>query len=128
MIIYNENKFFANNSHQKVWTFEGHRILYLKRKKRGIMVSDFLLSWFRLNQLFFPLERQKDLANSGIPLKAVIYFKYGKMEEGYWMGKHLLNQIKSKALPIAKVFYPQYELLFMFDNATSHAIYAKDAL
>ena len=50
------------------------------------------------------------------------------MEERYWTGKHLLDQIKSKALPIAEALYPEYEILFMFDNATSHAIYAKDAL
>ena len=50
------------------------------------------------------------------------------MEEGYWTGKHLLEQIKAKALPIAKALYPEYELLFMFDNATSYAIYAKYAL
>ena len=50
------------------------------------------------------------------------------MEEGYWIGEHLLDQIKTKALPIGEALYPGYELLFMFDNATSHAIYAKDAL
>ena len=50
------------------------------------------------------------------------------MEERYWTGEHLLDQIKSKALPIAEALYPGYELLFMFDNATSHAIYAKNEL
>ena len=50
------------------------------------------------------------------------------MEEGYWTGEHLLDQIVMKALPIAESLYPGYELLFMFDNATSHSIYAKDAL
>ena len=44
------------------------------------------------------------------------------MEEGYWTGKHLLEQIKAKALPIAEALYPEYELL------TSYAIYAKYAL
>ena len=74
------------------------------------------------------MERQQELAGFGIPLEAVTCFEYGKMEEGDWTGKHLLDQIKSKALPIAEALYPGYELLFMFDNATSHAIYAKDAL
>lgn len=44
------------------------------------------------------------------------------------MGKHLLDQIKSKILSIAKIFYSGYELLFMFNNITNYAIYAKDAL
>ena len=40
----------------------------------------------------------------------------------------MLDQIVKKALLIAESLYPSYELLFMFDNATSHSIYAKDAL
>lgn len=39
-----------------------------------------------------------------------------------------MDQIKSKALPIAKALYSGYELLFIFDNTISHAIYAKDVL
>ena len=34
----------------------------------------------------------------------------------------------TKALPIAEALYPGYSLLFLFDNATSHSVYAKDAL
>lgn len=47
------------------------------------------------------------------------------MEKKYLIKKYLLDQIKSKALLIMKALYLRYELLFMFDNATSHAIYAK---
>ena len=43
MITHDESTFSANNSRQKVWTFEGHGILCPKRKKKGIIVSDFLL-------------------------------------------------------------------------------------
>ena len=50
------------------------------------------------------------------------------MEKKYWTDKHLLEQIKAKVLPIAEALYLRYELLFIFDNVTSHAIYAKDAL
>ena len=32
-----------------------------------------------------------------------------------------------KALPIGEALHPGYELLFLFDNATSHSIYATDA-
>ena len=39
-----------------------------------------------------------------------------------------MDQIINKTLPIAQSLYPGYELLFMFDNATSHSIYAKDVL
>ena len=49
------------------------------------MVSDFLLPWSRLNLLS--------------PLKAAVLFEYGK-EEGHWVGEELLEQLKTKALPI----------------------------
>ena len=91
-------------------------------------MSDFLLPWSRLSLLTFFLEQQQKLASFGILFEAATYFKYGKIEEGYWTGTHLLKQIKAKTLPIAEALYSGYELLFMFDNAISHAIYAKDAL
>ena len=50
------------------------------------MVSDFLLPWSRLNLFSLPPQRQEELVSSGVPLKTVTYFEYGKMEEGYWTG------------------------------------------
>lgn len=49
------------------------------------------------------------------------------MEDGYWTGEYLLDQIINKALPIAESLYLGYEL-FMFDNTICYSIYAKDAL
>lgn len=92
------------------------------------MVSDFFLLWSRLNLLSLSSEKQDRLVSLGVPLEAVTYFEYRKMEEKYWTGEHLLNQIQKKALLIGEALYPGYALLFMFDNATSHSIYAKDAL
>jgi len=40
----------------------------------------------------------------------------------------LVKQVTEKALPIAQFLYPGYDLVFMFDNATSHSVYAEDAL
>ena len=128
MITHDENIFSANDGCRKVWTLYGQGILRPKGKGKGIMVSDFLLPWSRLNLLSLPPQQQEDLANSGIPLEAVTYFEYGKTEEGYWTGEHLLDQIVKKALPIGEALYPGYELLFLFDNATSHSIYSPDAL
>ena len=97
IITHDKSTFSANNSRRKVWTFKGHKMLCPKGKKRGIMLSDFLLPWSRLNLLSLSLEKQQKLASSGIFLKAVTYFEYGKMEEGYWTGNYLLDQIKSRA-------------------------------
>ena len=50
------------------------------------------------------------------------------MEEGYWTREYLLDQIVKKDLLIAESLYRGYELLFMFNNATSYSIYAKNVL
>lgn len=128
MITHDESIFSANDGRRSAWIQEGHSILRPKGKGKGIMVSDFLLPWSRLNLFSLSNERQLELTNSGIPAEAAVYFEYGSGNEGYWTGDHLLQQIVDKALPIAEILYPGYELLFMFDNATSHSVYAKDAL
>ena len=44
------------------------------------------------------------------------------------MGLSYITRWMKKALPIAEALYPGYSLLFLFDSATSHSVYAKDAL
>ena len=89
---------------------------------------DFFLLWSCLNLASLLFKKQKKLAELGVPFEAAIYFKYGTIEERYWTSKHLLDQIQNKVLPIKEAIYPSYELLFMFDNAISYIIYAKDTL
>lgn len=128
MITHDESIFSANDGRRSAWIQEGHNILRPKGKGKGIMVSDFLLPWSRLNLFSLFDKRQLESTTLDVPAEAVTYFEYGSGNEGYWTGDHLLQQIVDKALPVAEVLYPGYELLFMFDNATSHSVYAKDAL
>lgn len=51
-----------------------------------------------------------------------------KIEEGYWIGEHFLDQSQKKALSIPKALYPSYILLFILNNSTSHLVYTKDVL
>ncbi len=60
--------------------------------------------------------------------ETVELFEYGKNNEGYWDGPNLYKQVVNKALLIAEALYPGYSLLFLFDNATSHSVYTKNAL
>lgn len=60
--------------------------------------------------------------------KAVEVFEYGKNNDRYWNRAKLHKQMVDKALPITQAFYPKYALLFLFDNGTSHSVYAKNAL
>lgn len=108
MITHDESTFSANDSRRKIWTLEGHGIFRPKGRRRDIMASDILLLWSRLNLFSLPSQQQEDLASSGISFEAATYFEYGKMEEGYWTGEHLLDQIRAKALPIREALYPRY--------------------
>lgn len=128
LITHDESTFNANDGRRQMWQKDGHSILCPKGKGKGIMVSDFLLPWSQLNLFSLSAARQKELVSSGIPSEAAEFFEYGKNNNGYWRGEHLLKQVVEKARPIGEALYPGYQLLFLFDNATSHLIFAADAL
>ena len=94
------------------------------------MVSEFILSFGRLNLTSLsPEKRQEVLEQTGLNhTEAVEIFEYRKNNDGYWDGAKLHQQVVNKALPIAEALFLGYSLLFLFDNATSHLVYAKDAL
>lgn len=87
MITNDKSTFSANNGRQKVQTLDSNGILQLKGKRRGIMVLDFLLPQFCLNLAFLLPEKEKKLAELGVPFEAATYFKYGKIEEGQQTSK-----------------------------------------
>ena len=73
------------------------------------------------------MHKQEALIASGIPEEAAKIFEYGQ-ENNYWNRAKVVNQIWEKTLPIAQALYSRYQIIFMFDNAKSHAVFAKDAL
>ena len=127
IITHDEIIFSTNDVKHQAWIPENGAFLRPKGKGKGLMVSDFLLPWSRLNLFSLPKTQQDELVNAGIPMEAATTFEYGN-DEGHWDGAKLLQQIFDRALPIAEALYPGYELLFLFDNATSHSTYAEDAL
>lgn len=94
------------------------------------MVSEFLLPFQRLNISHLTTASQRELVQVyGLTeTEAVEIFEFGKNNGGYWTGADLLKQVKEKALPLARALYPGYSLCFLFDNATSHSVFAPDAL
>ena len=94
------------------------------------MVSDFLLPLGRLNFSSLSEEKKKKVMNkTGLSVtKAAELFEYGKTNKGYWDGSKLHKQVINKALSIAEALYPGYSLFFLFDSATSHSVYAQNAL
>ena len=94
------------------------------------MTSGFLLPFGRLNLASFSSKKRKKVVEKCglLETEAVKVLEYEKNNDGYQDGAKLHKQVVSKALPIAEALYPEYSLLFLFDNATSHSVYAKDAL
>lgn len=129
VITHDECTFSANDGIRKAWS-QGGTFLRPKGRGQGIMASEFLLPFGRLNLSSLSTEKKKEVVEkTGLTItEAVELFEYGKSNEGYWDGSKLHKQVVSKALPIAEALYPGYSLLFLFDNATSHAVYAQDAL
>ena len=108
VITHDECIFSANDGKQKAWGTENQIFLRPKGKGRGIMVSDFLLPWSRLNLLSLPRARQEELQSLGIPLEAAVLYEYGK-EEGYWDGKMLLEQAQVRLIISADFHGSEYE-------------------
>lgn len=130
VITHDECTFSANDGVRRAWTSQGDTFLRPKGRGQGIMASEFILPFGRLNLASLtPEKRNEVIAQTGLTeTEAIEIFEYGKNNDGYWDGVKLHKQVVSKALPIAEALYPGYSLLFLFDNATSHSVYAKDAL
>ena len=94
------------------------------------MTFEFILPFGQLNLASLsPKRREKIVQETGlIETKAVKVFEYGKNNDRYWDGAKLYQQVVKKALPIAEALYPDYSLLFLFDNSTSYFVYTKDVL
>ena len=130
VITHDECTFSANDGIRKAWTRKGDTFLRPKGRGQGIMTSEFLLPFGRLNLFSLTPERREQIKEETrlVETEAVEIFEYGKNNDGYWDGAKLHKQVVDKALPIAQALYPGYSLLFLFDNATSHSVYSKDAL
>jgi hypothetical protein len=52
----------------------------------------------------------------------------GANNDGWWTGEDLVAQVRDKVIPIFEERFPDAIGVFAFDNATSHAAFAPDAL
>ncbi len=74
------------------------------------------------------LNAQQSQENSFISKEACIYLQPGKNWEDFWISEHLIEQVKTKAIPIFEVLFPNYIILFAFDNSSNHAAFKSDIL
>src|SRR6266511_4133036 len=88
------------------------------------MVSEFLSE--ECDQL--KLNTQQSQENSFISKEAYVYLQPDKDQEGFWTSEHLIEQVKTKAIPIFETLFPNCIALFAFDNSSNHAAFKSDAL
>ncbi|RIA88737.1 hypothetical protein C1645_825920 [Glomus cerebriforme] len=91
---------------------------------KSVMVSEFLTEVDRR----LKLKPEEIEQHPTVPVEAREYLEPGKDREGYWTAENVLNQIKTKAIPIFEALYPNCIGIFAFDNSSNHAIFAKNAL
>ena len=85
VITNDECTFSANDGVRQAWTKKRDTYLQPKRRSQGIMTSEFLLSFGRLNLLSLSFEKQAEvIEKSGFTVtEAVKIFEYRKNNDGY---------------------------------------------
>ena len=107
--FYNESTFYAHDRRKKRWVhFSEKAVLRKKGEGASLMVSDFVSADYRWLQ-----------SPDGIETARVI-FKAGKARDGYFTNDDILEQT-ARAIDIVEKHYPNYEHIFVFDNATTHS-------
>ena len=77
LITHDESTFLANDGQYQVWLKKDDAFLRPKGRKKGIIVSDFLLPWKRLNLFHLQSHEQEALIASGILEEVAKNFEYG---------------------------------------------------
>jgi hypothetical protein len=88
LITHDECVFSANDGKRQAWLQESDAFLRPKGKGQGIMVSDFLLPWGRLNLLHLTEAKLAEAEARNIPPEAVELFEYGRL-----LGRRLCAKI-----------------------------------
>ncbi|GES93332.1 hypothetical protein RCL_jg21131.t1 [Rhizophagus clarus] len=124
LVTHDECVFYSNDGKQGVWAKSGELPLRKKGNDRSIMVSEFLSE--ECGRL--KLNAQQIQENPSIPKEARAYLQPGKDREGFWTSEHLIDQVKTKTIPIFETLFPNCIALFAFDNSSNHAAFKSDAL
>ena len=85
VITHDECTISTNDEVRQAWSREGYTFLRPEGRGQGIMVSEFILPFGRLNLALLTLEkRQEVLDKIGLShTEAVEVYKYGKNNDGY---------------------------------------------
>ncbi|GES72956.1 hypothetical protein RCL_jg15606.t1 [Rhizophagus clarus] len=122
LVTHDETTFQSNDGQKSGWRPKNEQPLRKKRQGRSIHVSDFL------TDTIGRLKLSSDVVDDGIPHEARVIINPGKNFDGWWNIDQLIDQIKTRAIPIFEKTHPGMVAVFAFDNSSSHAKLADDTL
>ena len=133
LVVHDESTFNANDGRSKIWIKDDQMPLKKKTRGKGIMVSDFLIPGGRLraSEAVYTPFIADDQISDNTPQRLDPYLAACSIEYGgdtWWDGDQLVDQVLKLAIPICERAFPDCQALFLFDNATSHSAFSKDAL
>ncbi|RPA74773.1 hypothetical protein BJ508DRAFT_195691, partial [Ascobolus immersus RN42] len=125
LLTHDESTFNANDGIRSAWLLKGHQVLRPKARGKGIMASDINTQIGRL--VVPPSITDAQMAAAGVYRRdAVELLEYGK--DNWWDSEKMCKHILDVVEPMARLVYPDCELVFLFDNATNHSCFAPDGL
>jgi len=133
-VAYNECTFHLNNGVHHRWIHKDKHLICKKSRGQGLMVSDFLLPYHRLEMpesvpLPAILKSRNTEPVPGLrinPRQATEYMKVGK--GSWWQGDNLIDHVLNVAIPIFESIFPNAQALVLFAHAISNTTDAFDAL
>ena len=124
LVTHDKSCFSSHDGKTTIWMDVNDRPLRPKGQGRSIMVSEFLCEChgpMKLNEA----QRAQHLE---IPSETCTIILPGKQLDGYWTTANLIDQVRTKAMPIFQILHPGCDGLFLFDNSQNHRSLPPDAL
>jgi len=114
--FHDESVFYAHDRRRKGWYHKDASTKpYAKGEGASLMIADFISADFGW------------LTSSDGKKSARRLFKPGKNHNGYFSNEDIIGQA-DEAINILKEYYPEFDHVLIYDNATMHLKRAEDAL
>jgi hypothetical protein len=126
-VIHDECTYNANDGVHHQWILGDHNPLRKKARGAALMVSEFLTPRGRLRAPPECTQEEMDrlrILSDGPTATETLQCGGQK----WWDQEYLIEQLEMKAIPIFNRVFPGRQALFIFDNATIHSAFAKNAL
>lgn len=124
LVTHDESCFSSHDGKSTIWMDVNDRPLRPKGQGRSIMVSEFLCECHGPMKLNDSQRAQ----HPEIPFETCTIIIPGKQQDGYWTTANLIEQVRTKAMPIFNIIHPGCDGLFLFDNSQNHRSLPPDAL